>query len=118
MPPTTKKTNTICRAISQRTVQFITPTPNGIHAHPCDLRHQLSPTVSQLLRFEGYIPSSLLLIQTTEEQIHLVVQFLIRMVSWLLAIRTFTLVYGSLGQVPYLLCCDVHRYYTKIRSYF
>ena len=71
--------------------------------------------MSQLLRFEGYIPSSLLLVQTTEEQIHLVVQFLIRMVSWLLAIRTSTLMYGSLGQVPLppVLSCDAQVLYQK-----
>jgi hypothetical protein len=45
----------------------------------------------QLLGLQGYVPSALLLIQTTQQQVHLMVQFLVRMIVSLLATRTLAL---------------------------
>jgi hypothetical protein len=68
---------------------------NRFDIHPCDLRHKLDATVPKLLSLQGDIPTSLLLIQAAEKQVHLVVQFLIWMIACLLALWTLTLVYGS-----------------------
>ncbi len=42
--------------------------------HSCDLGHQGRTTMPQLLGLQGHVPSALLLIQTTEQQVHLMVQ--------------------------------------------
>jgi len=51
--------------------------------------------VAYLLSLQGYVPPLLLLIQATEKKIHLVMQFLVWMITRLLAIRTFTLMHNS-----------------------
>jgi hypothetical protein len=47
--------------------------------------------MSQLLGLQGHVPTALLLIQTTEQQVHLMVQLLVRMTVRLLAIGTLAL---------------------------
>jgi len=62
--------------------------------HSCDLGHQGRTTMPQLLGLQGHVPSALLLIQTTEQQVHLMVQFFVWMIVRLLAIRTLALMDG------------------------
>jgi len=47
--------------------------------------------VAYLLSLQGYVPPLLLLIQATEKKIHLVMQFLVWMISSSLTVLTFTL---------------------------
>ncbi|MBU0490609.1 MAG: hypothetical protein KKA73_18880 [Chloroflexi bacterium] len=49
--------------------------------------------MTEFLGFQGYIPTPLLFIQPTEEQIHLVMKFFVGMVAGLLAIWTLALVH-------------------------
>ena len=52
------------------------------------LRHQLVTTVAQTVGLNSGIPPPLLFIQAGQQQVHLVVQGLIRMGGFLLATRT------------------------------
>ena len=92
-PPAARQANTICRSILQLVVEFLSTTTNGIDMHPCDLGHQGRTTVSQLLGLQGHIPTTLLLIQTTEQQVHLMVQLLVWMATRLLATWTLASMY-------------------------
>jgi hypothetical protein len=89
----TGQAHTVCRAVSQFTVEFLLPTANGFDVYTSDLGHLGGTAVSQFLGFQGYIPASLLFIQTTEKQIHLVMEFFVRVRSRLLAIRALALIY-------------------------
>jgi hypothetical protein len=51
--------------------------------------------MSDALGFDGGIPSALLFVQTTEEQVHLLMQKPLRMVGFLLTGGTFTMMEGS-----------------------
>jgi len=93
IPPTARQPHTIQGAVGQLDIQLLSATANGIDVHACDQGHPGGTTLPELLRFQGYIPASLLFIQTSEEQIHLVMEFLVRMFSRLLAIWTLALVY-------------------------
>ncbi len=46
--------------------------------------------MTEMVRFDGYIPSALLFIQPTEQQVHLLVMVLVRMLSRLLAVQALT----------------------------
>jgi hypothetical protein len=92
-PPAAGQANTICRSSPQLVVEFLPTTTNGIDMHPCDLGHQGRTTVSQLLGLQGHIPTALLLIQTTEQQVRLMVQLLVWVVTRLLATWTLALMY-------------------------
>jgi hypothetical protein len=70
-PPTAGQANTIGRSILQLVVEFLSTTTNRIDMHPCDLGQQGRTTVSHLLGLQGHIPTALLLIQTAEQQVHL-----------------------------------------------
>ena len=58
-----------------------------------DLREQPITAMTDLLGLQRHIPAPLLLVQAAEEQVHLSMQFLIRILARLTAIRTSALVY-------------------------
>jgi hypothetical protein len=93
MTPAARQTHTVHGPVSQGVVQFLSPTANGTNVHTCDLGHPRGTTTPQLLGFQGYIPTSLLFVQAAEEQIHLLMEFLVRMFFSLLAIWTLALVH-------------------------
>lgn len=93
MTPATRPAYPIHGPVSQFVVQFLSPAANGIDVQAGDLGHPGGSTMPQLLGFQGHIPASLLFIQTTEKQIHLVMESLVWMLFRLLAIWTLALVY-------------------------
>jgi hypothetical protein len=90
MPPAARQAQTVGRPILQLGVEFSSTPPDCIDMHPCDLGHQGRTTMSQLLGIQGHVPTALLLIETTEQQVRLMMQFLVWMIIRLLAIWTLT----------------------------
>jgi hypothetical protein len=90
-PPTAGQSHTVSGSILQLGVEFSLAPADRIHMHSCDLGHQGRTTMPQLLGLQGYVPSTLLLIQTTQQQVHLMVQFLVWIIVSLLATRTLAL---------------------------
>jgi hypothetical protein len=88
---TAGQSHTVGGSILQFGVEFASTAAYRIDMHPCDLGHQSRATTSQLLGLQGHVPPALLLIQTVEQQVHLMVQFLVWMIARLLAISTLTL---------------------------
>jgi hypothetical protein len=95
-PAATRQTHAVGWSILQLGIEFSSATTDGIYMHSCDLGHQGRTTMSQLLGLQGYIPAALLLIQATEQQVHLMVQLPIWMVTRLLATWTLALMYYRL----------------------
>jgi hypothetical protein len=87
-PAATRQAHSVGWSILQLGIEFSSAPADGIYMHPCDLGHQGRATMSQLLGLQGHIPTALLLIQAAEQQVHLVVQFLVWMIIKLLAIWT------------------------------
>jgi hypothetical protein len=75
----------------QLAVELSSTPADGIHVHSRDLGQPDRTTMPQLLGFQGHVPSTLLLIQTAEQQVYLMMQFLVWMLVRLLAIRTLAL---------------------------
>jgi hypothetical protein len=90
-PPATRQSHTVGGPILQLGVEFSSASTDSVHVHTCDLGHQSRTAMPQILGLQGHVPSPLLLIQATEQQVHLVVQFLVWMIVRLLAIRTLAL---------------------------
>ena len=90
-PPTAGQAHTVGGSILQLGVEFPSTPADCIDMHPCDLGHQGRTTMSQLPGLQGHVPSALLLVQTTEQQVHFMVQFLVWMIVSLLAIWTLAL---------------------------
>jgi hypothetical protein len=90
-PPAARHAHAVDGPIQQRGVEFSSTPANCIYMHSCDLGHQGRTTMSQLLGLQGHVPSALLLIQTTEQQVHLMMQFLVWMIVRPLTIWTLAL---------------------------
>jgi hypothetical protein len=90
-PPAARQAHTVDGPILQCGVEFSSAPADCIDMHPCDLGHQGRTTMSQLLGLQGHVPTALLLIQTTEQQVHLMVQLLVWMTVRLLAIWALAL---------------------------
>jgi hypothetical protein len=90
-PPAARQAHAVDGPILQRGVEFSSAPADCIDMHSCDLGHQGRTTMSQLLGLQGHVPTALLLIQTTEQQVHLMVQLLVWMTVRLLAIWTLAL---------------------------
>jgi hypothetical protein len=87
-PPATRKAHSVSWSILQLGIDLSSTPADGVDMHSCDLGHQGRTTMAQLLGLQGHIPAALLLIQATEQQVHLVVQFLVWMIIRLLTIWT------------------------------
>jgi hypothetical protein len=90
-PPATRQAHSVRGPILQVGVEFSSTPADGFDMHSCDLRQQGRAAVSQLFGLQAYVPATLLFIQPTEQQVHLMVQFLVWMISRLLTIPTLTL---------------------------
>jgi hypothetical protein len=60
--------------------QFLLTAADGRDTQPRDLAHQLDPAMAQSLRFQRYVPPPLLLIQPADQQVHLLMETLIRVI--------------------------------------
>jgi hypothetical protein len=89
--PTTRQAHAVDWSTLQLGIEFSSTAANGIDMHSCDLGHQGCTTMSQPFGLQGHVPAALLLIQTTEQQVHLMVQLLVWMILRLLAMWTLTL---------------------------
>jgi hypothetical protein len=89
--PATRQAHTLGGPTLQLGVEFSSTPTDGIDMHSCDLGHQGRATMSQLFGLQGHVPPALLLIQTTEQQVHLMMQFLGWMIVRLLTIWTLAL---------------------------
>jgi hypothetical protein len=91
-PPATRQAHSVGWPSLQLGIEFSSTATDGIDMHSCDLGHQGCTTMPQLLGLQGRIPATLLFIQPAEQQVHLMVQFLVWMIIRLLAVWTLTLI--------------------------
>jgi hypothetical protein len=75
-------------ALGERRSEFSSPTLDRLGVQAGHVRDQLVTTMAQTVGLDRGIPPPLLFIQAGQQQVHLVVQGLIRMGSFLLAMRT------------------------------
>ena len=74
--------DTVGRPIVQFAFEFVPATPDGFRMEAGNLRDPFETAMSQTLGLAGRHPAPLLLIQTTQQQIELLVIFTLRMVTW------------------------------------
>jgi len=65
-------------------------TPDGFFVQSGDLREQANSTGTYSICFHCSIPTTRLFIEPTQEEIHLLMEFFLRMDTLLLAMRTLT----------------------------
>jgi hypothetical protein len=66
----TRQPNSVDRAVHQRGSQLLAPPSNGLFIDAGDFKQDSVGTVPKPLRLHGQIPAPLLLIQPTQQQIH------------------------------------------------
>ena len=89
--PTTRLSHPIRRSPLQLCFHLTSTTPDGLLIQAGDLGQQPHPATTQPKGFQRRIPTPLLLIQATEEQIHLAMQLLLGMLLGRLASPTLAL---------------------------
>ncbi len=107
----------------QLPLQLPTSPSNRLHVHAGDLRQQTITPMADSLGFQSHVPTSLLLVQTAEEQVHSSMQFPLWMFSQLLAVGTFALVYLCHPHFPSPLVAKMfwsilHQVFYNMRSWF
>jgi hypothetical protein len=80
--------------------QLLSPAADGLLIDPGDLEQQPIGTVPQPLRLHGEVPPPLLLVQSTQQQVHLAVIFPIRVRRIRLAASALTAVHRSAHALP------------------
>jgi len=93
----TGQANPVGGAITQPGFEFIFATADGPLAQSRDLSNQLDAPVAIALGFEGGIPAPLLFVAATEDEIDLMMDDLLRMISLALALQACTLMYARHG---------------------
>jgi hypothetical protein len=90
-PTGARQAYTVNGAVFQIILQLIKSAPNGLFVQPSDLGDQLDPAVSIPTCLQRCIPPPLLFIETTHQQVDLMVNDSIRMIGLTLANLTLTL---------------------------
>lgn len=75
----TRLADPVNRSVHQRSRQFLSATPHGLLVDPSDVHQQAIGTPTHALRFKRQVPAALVFVQTTQEQVHLVVALALRM---------------------------------------
>jgi hypothetical protein len=89
--PCARQSHSVDWALSQFALEFLASTLNRFGIHAGNLRQQLISMRADPISFHGHIPATLLLIQATEQEVHLAMQDLVGMRHILLARGTLTL---------------------------
>jgi hypothetical protein len=88
--PAAGQTHVIGGPARQVQIQFLSAPADRLDVHPGDLRQQRVAAMADLHRFQRHVPSPLLLIQTTQQQVHLSMNRLVGMILRLLTDWTLT----------------------------
>jgi hypothetical protein len=86
-----RQSHSIGWALGQFAFELLPSTLNRLGIHAADLRQKLISLRADPIGFHGHIPATLLLIQATEQELHLAMQALVGMRRILLAHGTLTL---------------------------
>jgi len=65
--------------VHQRSRHILSSTPNGLLVNTRDLHQQPIGTPTHTLRLKSQVPTTLALVQSTQEQVHLIMPLSLRM---------------------------------------
>jgi hypothetical protein len=82
--------------------EFLLSADNGLLIQSRDLGEETDAAMSNLVGFHGGVPASLLLIQATEQQVHLLMPCPVGMLGSLETIRALAGMKGAFGHTDFL----------------